>query len=159
MGNKGQYGFQRLDGCPWIARYIDNQAAAKGPGNGTAQGGEGGVAQSFTSHLFAKSFQDALTDLSCGLWRDIAGGNARTSCCDNQSGLPCLCTDRGRNLDHVIGNNLVPVNDETRLLQAMDNLRSGAVGPKAAKTGVADSDNSGIHISDSTLVETELGRA
>src|SRR5665213_783165 len=159
MRNKVKYGFQRLHGCAWIAWDIDNQTAAKGSGNGAAHGSKRSMVQSFTAHLFPKPIQDALANHSCGLWRDIAGGNTGASRCDHQSGLASLLAQRGGNPGQVIGNNQVTVHNETGLLQAMDDLRPGAVGAKAAKTGVADGNVPSVHICDSTLLETTLGRA
>lgn len=153
MGNQMQYRLDRLHGSARAAWDIDDQAAAKRSGKGTAHESERCVCKTFATHLFSKPIQNAFANLPRGLWCYIACSDTRASCCDNQPGKPSLLAQRSGNPGLVIWNRQSAVNDKARLLQAMDDLRPGAVGAKTAKTGVAYSDDSGVHTCDSTLWE------
>lgn len=151
MGNQMQNSFERLDGPARISRNVEDQTSAKGSAHSAAQRGQRRVFQPLAPHLLSKSFKNAVAYGARGLRRDIAGSNPRAARSDDQLRSRCLLAKSKGNLFLLIRNNQRSIDDKARYLETRNDVRPRTVLPVAFKTGIADGNDSGLHIRDSTF--------
>jgi hypothetical protein len=157
MRDEREHSLKRCDRSSRIAGNIHDQAGAEGAGNGAAHRSEGGVFQSLAAHVLAKTFEDAVANLSSGFRGHIAEGNTSATRRDYQARAACLFANLGSNLLHVIGDDQVAVHSETGMPQANRDFWPGTVDSKTLKTGIADGDDDGVHNCDFTFPASYSG--
>lgn len=149
--NKMQNRFERLDGPARISWNVQDQAATQRSANCPTQRRHRSVFQSLAPHLLSESFEDPVADRTCGLRRHIAGGNPCAA-----GGYYQWCTGGSLtksigNLLHFIRNDHRSLDGETRFLETRNEIRTGKIFPTAFETGIANRNDDGLHICDSTF--------
>ena len=148
-----QHGFERMHSGFGIAGHIDDQALAQGAGNGATHSSEWCLLCTLAPHPLSETFQNAFASRSRGFRCDVSRSNPGTACGNNETVSSGLLAQNGDNLIQIVRNSQNSLDRKTGMAQAGRNCRTGAVYPLACKAGIANGNNNGVHIGDSTWLE------
>ena len=146
MRKEGKDGGQGGPGSVYAAREIDDEAAARGAAEGSAERGERGAQKAGGTHALSEAVDDSVADEACGLGGDVPGGDAGSACGNYELRRGGVVFQGGGDLVEFVGERGGFYIADACCRKELEHGGAGEVGLLAARAAVADRHDDGAGV-------------